>query len=81
MRFYELSRTCPSRKIAAQSVTRFSFLLCVASLLFGCATYKRVGLDPVQAKQIEKTLESAGLNFSQELEQTFMEEYIRCTAV
>jgi len=49
MRFHELSTACRSPKIPAQTVIRFSLLLCAASLLFGCATYKRVGLDPVQA--------------------------------
>jgi len=72
MRFHESSTTCRRPKTPAQTGIRFSLLLCAAALLFGCATYKRVGLDPVQAQQIEKTLESAGLNFSQELEQEIL---------
>ncbi len=72
MRFHELSTGYQPPEIPAQTVIRFSLFLCAASLLFGCATYKRVGLDPARARQIENSLEAAGLNFSPDLEQKIL---------
>jgi len=46
--------------------------LCITAGLAGCATYHRVGLDTGKADQIEKTLETAGLHFSPEMEEKIL---------